>query len=366
MSSKLSRGLLIAPLLLLLNGCNLVVMHPSGDIAVQQRDLIIVSSILMLIIIIPVMALTVFFAWKYRQSNKDAKYEPDWHHSTRLEVIIWSAPLLIIIALGAITWVSTHTLDPYRPLDRLDASRPVTQDMKPLTVEVVSLNWKWLFIYPELGIATVNEVAAPVDVPINFKITSSSIMNSFYIPALAGQIYSMAGMETKLHAVINKEGVYKGFSANYSGAGFSDMHFKFHGMNQADFNSWVAKVKSDGKGELGRAQYLDLAKPTTAEPVHYYSSVDPELFDAVVNMCVDTSKMCMNEMMMIDAKGGHMSQGEHSGMDAPMEGMSHDAMPLGDNADQSAPMAGMNHDGHAAGGAPMADMPEHGTDAAKP
>jgi cytochrome o ubiquinol oxidase subunit 2 len=173
-------------------------------------------------------------------------------------------------------------------------------------------------------------------------------------------------METKLHAVINKEGVYKGFSANYSGAGFSDMHFKFHGMNQADFNNWVAKVKSDGKGELGRAQYLDLAKPTTAEPVHYYSSVDPELFDAVVNMCVDTSKMCMNEMMMIDAKGGHMSQGEHSGMDAPMEGMSHDAMPLGDNADQSAPMAGMNHDGHAAGGAPMADMPEHGTDAAKP
>lgn len=366
MSSKLSRGLLIAPLLLLLNGCNLVVMHPSGDVAVQQRDLIIVSSILMLIIIIPVMALTVFFAWKYRQSNKDAEYEPDWHHSTRLEVIIWSAPLLIIIALGAITWVSTHALDPYRPLARLDEARPVTQEMKPLTVEVVSMNWKWLFIYPELGIATVNELAAPIDVPINFKITSSSIMNSFYIPALAGQIYSMAGMETKLHAVINKEGVYKGFSANYSGAGFSDMHFKFHGMKQADFDNWVAKVKSDGEGDLGRAQYLDLAKPTTAEPVHYYSHVDPELFNAVVNMCVDTSKMCMNEMMMIDAKGGHMSHGEHSGMEAPMEGMSHDAMSHGEHAAESEPMAGMNHDGHAAPGEPMADMPENGSDAAKP
>ncbi|WP_085586011.1 ubiquinol oxidase subunit II [Thalassospira mesophila] len=343
MSSKLSRGLLIAPLLLLLNGCNLVVMHPSGDVAVQQRDLIIISSILMLIIIIPVMALTVFFAWKYRQSNKEAEYEPNWHHSTRLEVIIWSAPLLIIIALGAITWVSTHTLDPYRPLDRLDASRPVTQDMKPLTVEVVSMNWKWLFIYPELGIATVNEMAAPVDVPINFKITSSSIMNSFYIPALAGQIYAMAGMETKLHAVINKEGVYKGFSANYSGAGFSDMHFKFHGMKQADFDQWVEKVKSDGEGDLDRAHYLDLAKPTTAEPVHYYNGVDPDLFNAVVNMCVDKSKMCMNEMMMIDAQNGHaggMPHGEHSQAGEPTADMSH-----GEHSPESAPMAGMSDDG---------------------
>ena len=315
MSLKLSRGLLIAPLMLLLTGCNLVVMQPSGDVAMQQRDLILISTVLMLLIIIPVMALTVFFAWKYRQSNKDAEYDPEWHHSTKLEVIIWSAPLLIIIALGALTWVSTHKLDPYRPLDRIDAQRPIAADVKPLTVEVVSLNWKWLFIYPEQGIATVNELAAPVDVPINFKITSDSIMNSFYIPALAGQIYSMAGMETKLHAVINKEGVYKGFSANYSGDGFSDMHFKFHGLSQADFDQWVAKVKADGATELGRSEYLDLAKPSTAVPVEYYNSVDPELYHAILNRCVEAGTMCMDEMMMMDHmrdKKGGKSHDEHA------------------------------------------------------
>ncbi|HEY9347403.1 MAG TPA: ubiquinol oxidase subunit II, partial [Inquilinus sp.] len=234
------------PLLVLLGGCNMVVMSPSGDIAVQQRDLIVISTILMLLIIVPVIALTLFFAWKYRQSNKDAAYDPDWHHSTQLEVVIWSAPLVIIIALGALTWISTHTLDPYRPLERIDAERTVAADVKPLTVEVVALDWKWLFLYPEQGIATVNELAAPVDVPIQFKITSATVMNSFFVPALAGQIYAMAGMETKLHAVINKPGEYEGFSANYSGAGFSGMRFTFHGLAAGDFDAWVQKLKAEG------------------------------------------------------------------------------------------------------------------------
>ncbi|SOB94851.1 cytochrome bo3 quinol oxidase subunit 2 [Thalassospira xiamenensis] len=303
MLSKLARGVAIASVFTLLTGCNLVVMDPSGDIASQQADLIVVSTILMLIIILPVMALTVFFAWKYRQSNKDAEYDPEWHHSTKLEIVIWSAPLAIIIALGAITWVSTHTLDPYRPLDRIDAERPLEKDHKPMVVEVVSLDWKWLFIYPEQGIATINELAAPIDTPIQFKITSSGIMNSFYIPALAGMIYSMAGMETKLHAVINEEGVYDGFSANYSGEGFSHMRFKFHGLSDAGFDDWVAKVKEDSRG-LGRSEYLELEKPSIAEPVHYFGNVDPELYQAILNMCVDQSKMCMNEMMDIDRKGG--------------------------------------------------------------
>ena len=156
----------------LLGGCDMIVMKPFGDIASQQADLILISTILMLLIIVPVMALTVFFAWKYRESNKDADYAPDWDHSARLEVVIWSAPLAIIIALGTITWISTHKLDPYRPLERIDAQRPIPAGTKPLVVEVVALDWKWLFIYPELGVATINELAAPVDVPISFKITS--------------------------------------------------------------------------------------------------------------------------------------------------------------------------------------------------
>lgn len=303
MLSRFVRGAAVASILPFLAGCNLVVIDPSGDIASQQSDLIIVSTILMLLIIVPVMALTVFFAWKYRQGNKDAEYDPEWHHSTKLEVVIWAAPLVIIIALGAITWVTTHTLDPYRPLDRVDAERPLDDDAEHMVIEVVSLDWKWLFLYPEQGIATVNELAAPIDTPIEFKITSSGIMNSFFIPALAGQIYSMAGMETKLHAVINEEGVFDGFSGNYSGEGFSHMRFKFHGLSQEDFDAWVEDVKSDD-ASLGRSQYLDLEKPSVKEPVQYYSSVDPELYQAILNMCVDQSKMCMNEMMYIDQNGG--------------------------------------------------------------
>lgn len=313
MLSKLVRGVAVASMFSLLGGCNLVVIDPSGDIASQQSDLIIVSTILMLLIIVPVMALTVFFAWKYRQSNKDAEYDPEWHHSTKLEVIIWSAPLVIIIALGAITWVTTHTLDPYRPLDRIDAERPLPKGHKPMVVEVVSLDWKWLFVYPEQGIATVNELAAPIDTPIQFKITSSGIMNSFFIPALAGQIYSMAGMETKLHAVINEEGIYDGFSGNYSGEGFSHMRFKFHGLSQEGFDNWVNDVKAD-ENFLGRSQYLELEKPSIDEPVHHFSAVDPELYTAILNMCVDQSKMCMNEMMSIDAKGGGGLAGIHNVM----------------------------------------------------
>ncbi|NLS07386.1 ubiquinol oxidase subunit II [Rhizobium sp. P32RR-XVIII] len=300
---KISSRLSVLPLILLLAGCNMVVMAPSGDIAVQQRDLIIVSTVLMLLIIVPVIFLTLFFAWRYRQSNTEATYDPDWHHSTRLEVVIWSAPLAIIIALGAVTWISTHQLDPYRPLGRLDSERTVPADAKPLNVEVVALDWKWLFFYPDLGIATVNELAAPVDTPINFKITASSVMNSFYIPALAGQIYAMPGMQTQLHAVINHPGEFEGLSANYSGPGFSGMHFKFHGLSQADFDQWVQNAKTQGT-PLSRDAYLKLEKPSQNEPARYYASFDNGLYNAILNLCATPGKMCMNEMMHIDMMGG--------------------------------------------------------------
>jgi len=303
MPVRILRSLPLLPVLALLSGCNMVTLQPAGDIALRQRDLIIASTGLMLLIIIPVIAATLFFAWRYRQSNTEAQYDPDWHHSTHLEVLIWSAPLVIIIALGALTWISTHTLDPYRPLSRLDAARPMPEGVKPITVEVVALDWKWLFFYPDLGFATVNELAAPVDVPVTFKITSASNMNSFFVPSLAGQIYAMPGMETKLHAVINKEGVYEGMSANYSGSGFSRMTFKFHGLNREGFDAWVAKVKADGSA-LTREAYLKLEKPSEQEPVRYYSSVDDGLYGSVLNMCAVPGKMCMSEMMQIDANGG--------------------------------------------------------------
>jgi cytochrome o ubiquinol oxidase subunit 2 len=286
-----------------LAACNAVVMKPSGDIAAQQAQLVVTSTLLMLLIIIPVIVLTLLFAWRYRQSNTEATYTPDWDHSTKLELVIWGAPLLIIIALGALTWISTHKLDPYRPLDRIDAQRAIPEGMQPLEVEVVALDWKWLFLYPEQGIATVNELAAPVDRPIRFRITASTVMNAFYIPALAGQIYAMPGMETTLHAVINQPGLYDGFSANYSGAGFSHMRFKFQGLSTEGFEQWVARNKAEG-GPLDRGAYLKLEQPSEKEPVRRYASVEKGLYDAILNRCADGRKMCTSQMMAIDAAGG--------------------------------------------------------------
>ena len=313
--SRLSRllrlPLALVPALALLSGCNWVLMSPSGDVAMQQRDLILISTGLMLLIIVPVIALTLLFAWRYRKANTQADYRPDWDHSTQLELVIWAAPLLIIIALGAITWISTHELDPYRPIARLDAKRIVPEGTKPLVVEVVALDWKWLFIYPEQGIALVNELAAPVDRPIQFKITASTVMNSFFIPALAGQIYAMPGMETKLHAVINKPGSFDGFSANYSGHGFSNMRFKFYGLTPDGFDKWV-QTNKEGSKQLTRADYLQLEKPSERDPVQRYASVDASLYKAILNRCVEANKMCMDDMMAIDARGGMGKPGSYN------------------------------------------------------
>ncbi len=320
-TSKLPRWLL--PLLLPLAGCaRTVVLHPAGDVARQQGTLILVATALMLLVIVPVIALTLVFAWRYRAANTDATYTPDWDHSTQLELVIWAVPLLIIIALGAITWISTHTLDPYRPLDRIARDRPVPAGTKPLVVEVVSLDWKWLFIYPEQGIATVNELSAPVDRPIRFKLTSSSVMNAFYVPDLAGMIYTMPGMQTELNAVINAPGEYTGFSSNYSGAGFSGMRFKFHASDAAGFDTWVAQVRASGKS-LDRARYLALEKPSAREPVHRYASVDASLFDAILNRCVDPQQLCMHQMMAMDAAHGRPAERARKALSSPPRGDLH-------------------------------------------
>jgi cytochrome o ubiquinol oxidase subunit 2 len=264
----------VLPLLatLVLSGCGMVVLDPSGDVAARQRDLLVISTLLMLLIILPVMALTIWFAWKYRHTNKEAVYEPDWHHSMRLELVIWSMPLLIIICLGAITWLGTHLLDPYRKLDRLDGQRPIVAETQELVVNVVALDWKWLFIYPQHGVATVNEFVVPVDRPVSLRITASSVMNSFYVPELAGMIYAMPGMQTQLHGVMNETGESMGLSTNYSGAGFSGMKFAVRSVDAGEFDAWVAKLKGADES-LTRARYLELAKPSEKEPVRHFASV---------------------------------------------------------------------------------------------
>jgi cytochrome o ubiquinol oxidase subunit 2 len=296
----LRRGLIFAPLAALA-GCNTVVLNPSGDVAAQEAHLIIVSVALMLLIIVPVFVLIVWFAFKYRASNTEAAYEPDWDHSTKLELVIWGAPLLIIIVLGLVTWISTHKLDPYRPLDRIAEGRPVPASTKPLVVQVVAMDWKWLFIYPEQGIATVNELVVPVDVPVRFKVSATSVMNAFYVPEMAGMVYAMPGMEITLNAVQNKPVQSFGISSNYSGAGYSDMKFGYRGVPQGDFDGWVQSVKAAG-GNLDRANYLTLEKPSIKEPVRRYAAVDGDMYYRILNRCVADGAVCQDKMMMDDAR----------------------------------------------------------------
>ncbi|EFG37039.1 ubiquinol oxidase [Brucella sp. NVSL 07-0026] len=169
-----------------LAGCqNQVLLDPKGQVGLEERDLILFATGIMLLVVVPVILATLFFAWKYRATNEKADYQPDWHHSTKIELAVWLIPMAIIVVLGTVTWISTHKLDPYRPLE---------SNVKPINVEVVALDWKWLFIYPDQGIATVNEMAMPVNVPVNFKLTSSNLMNSFFIPQLGSQVYTMPSM----------------------------------------------------------------------------------------------------------------------------------------------------------------------------
>ncbi len=263
----------LALLVLALSGCSGGVLDPKGQIGIDEKNLIIIATLLMLLVVIPVIVMTLYFAWKYRDGREQEIYAPKWAHSTKIEAAVWTIPIVIIIVLGVITWRSTQDLDPYKPLQGQG---------EHLTVQVVSLNWKWLFIYPEQGIATVNELVFPANVPVEYKITSESTMNSFFIPQLGSQIYSMAGMETQLHLIANEPGTFKGFSANYSGAGFTGMQFDAIATpTEAEFDAWVSKVKAQGH-PLTQASYAQLAKPSEYDPVSYYASVEQGLFHSIV------------------------------------------------------------------------------------
>ncbi|MFC5432026.1 ubiquinol oxidase subunit II [Paraburkholderia denitrificans] len=259
--------------LVLLGGCSSVLLNPKGDIGSQEKHLILVALGLMLLVVIPVIALTLWFAWRYRASNTRATYAPKWAHSTAIEVVVWSIPCVIVLTLGMLIWRTTHSLDPYRPIE---------SQQKPLRVDVVALNWKWLFIYPDYGVASVNQLAIPVDTPVSFRLTAESLMNSFFIPQLGSQVYAMSGMQTKLHLIANEPGVYAGRSAAFSGPGFSDMHFDTLATSRADFDAWIARAKAS-RVPLTNAAYAHLAQPGEKTPVTLYSSVAPDLFESVVN-----------------------------------------------------------------------------------
>lgn len=248
-------------------------LNPAGTVALDERALMFHATLLMLIVVVPVFILAFAIAYRYRAGNKRAVYTPDWEHSKMEELIWWAIPIEIILVLGALTFSSTHQLDPYKPLANASSEAP-------MVIEAVALNWKWLFIYPELGVASVNELALPVNRQVKFKITSDAPMNSFWIPKLGGQMYAMSGMVTTLHLDATEVGSYEGRSANYSGEKFAEMKFTALAVTQNDFNAWVSKAEAS-EHVLNHETYQELRAPDTS-PVLLYSFVDASMFEKIV------------------------------------------------------------------------------------
>ncbi len=265
--------LLPLPAMLLLSGCQWAVLDPKGPVGEQERTIILIATALMLLVVVPVIAMILIFAWRYRASNEKAQYAPNWSHSTRIEAVVWSIPIAIILVLGTICWRTSHALDPFKPL---------AATVQPVRIDAVAMDWKWLFIYPQQGVATVNEVAMPVGVPVVFHITSATVMNSFFIPRLGSQIYAMANMQTAVNLLASQPGTYRGLSANFSGDGFSSMTFRALALSSGDYARWLARVKASPQA-LGAPEYLTLEKPSENVPVAYYSQVMPRLFPQIVD-----------------------------------------------------------------------------------
>jgi cytochrome o ubiquinol oxidase subunit 2 len=260
-----------ASLALTLSGCG-GVLDPRGPVGASEKLILLDSLTIMLTIVVPVIVATIGFAWWFRASNARATYRPNWDFSGSLELIIWAIPALVITFLGGIAYFGSHALDPYRPLD----SR-----IKPIEVEAVSLDWKWLFIYPDDGVATVNELVIPAGTPVHFKITSASVWNALFVPQLGSMIYSMARMTTQLNLQADHPGSFRGLSGMFSGDKFSDMHFEVQAVDSDAFHRWLAGAKESGSA-LDRAAYARLAQTADTAPVTTYNSVDPTLFAAIV------------------------------------------------------------------------------------
>jgi cytochrome o ubiquinol oxidase subunit 2 len=257
---------------LYLSGCNIAVLNPKGLIAAKQSNLIQTATWLMLLIVVPVLIMTFVIAYKYRAKKNNSGYRPDWDYNFFAELLWWGLPCAIIFVLSIITWFSSHSLDPFRPLE---------SDKKPLTIQVIALEWKWLFIYPEQKVACVNMVQFPVDTPVVFEITGDAPMNSFWIPQLAGQIYAMPGMRTKLNLLATATGSYQGSSANLSGEGFSGMRFQAKVSSEGQFIEWIEEVKK-AKKALSFEEYKKLALPSQNNRVEFYTLQEADLMNKVI------------------------------------------------------------------------------------
>ncbi|HEX9521327.1 MAG TPA: ubiquinol oxidase subunit II [Reyranella sp.] len=255
-----------------LGGCSEGVLDPKGPIAAAEREILFNSLAIMLAIVIPTILATLGVAYWFRSSNRRARYRPDFTYSGRLELLVWSIPAMTVLLVGGVAWLGAHELDP---------RKPIASDVEPVRIQVVSLDWKWLFIYPDQGIASVNHLTVPVGTPVSFELTSSGVMNSFFVPQLGSQIYTMAGMVTRLHLQADHEGSYPGLSANYSGDGFADMRFTVDAVPPETFAQWIDGARGAGP-MLDAGTYDTLAKPSSAVAPFTYRSVAPDLFNGIL------------------------------------------------------------------------------------
>ena len=273
---RLRRGALqtglAAGLIVILSGCNRGILDPVGPIAAQEKQLLINSTAIMLAIIIPTMLATVAFAWWFRRSNKKATYRPDWEYSGAIEMVVWAIPALTIMLLGGIAWIGSHDLEP---------SKPLKSNVPAVNVEVVSLDWKWLFIYPDQGVATVNQLVVPAGTPISFRLTSATVWNAFFVPQMGSMIYTMPRMTTRLNLQADKPGVYNGLSSHFSGDGFPGMQFQVQALPPDQFAMWARGARGEGPA-LDGAAYAQLEKPSSYVKPMTYGAVAPGLFDAIV------------------------------------------------------------------------------------
>jgi cytochrome o ubiquinol oxidase subunit II len=273
-----------APPPVMLLGCTMLAschegpLDPQGPVGQAERVILYDATGIMLAVVIPVIVLTLVFAWWFRAGNRRATYRAEWEYSGRIELIIWAIPALVVLFLGGMAWISSHELDPPKPLQSAAA---------PLEVEVISLDWRWLFIYPREHIATVNYLVIPTDVPVHFRLTSTSVMNSFFIPQLGSQIYTMPGMTTQLNLEADKPGTYPGISAQFSGPGFSDMRFSVHVESSEGFASWIAHTREQA-GVLDETSFNELVVPTRAEGELTYGSVSQDPFRSVADGSIAT------------------------------------------------------------------------------
>lgn len=258
----------------ILNSCNMVLMNPVGQIGIEEKNLIVTVLILMSLIVVPVIFMTILFTIKYGIKKKKSIYSPNFKNSGKIEFFCWMIPIFIIFIIAIITWKTTHKLDPYKP---------IKSKKQPINVQVIASNSKWIFIYPKENIATVNEIAIPVNTPINFQITSNCVMNSFFIPSLGSQIYAMPGMQTKLHLIANKTGIYKGFSSSYSGNNFSKMKFNvIIYSNNEKFYNWIRKIQKKNNTLSSIKKIDNINQITKKNQIYYFSSVNKKFYENIV------------------------------------------------------------------------------------